>query len=176
MNDARVLQLSQAIQRYFDGEKGEMLAILAGSLAMLILAAGLFIHFRDGFARGFGLAVLAGVLLSSGAATSLLLRDRAHQAVLLEELQAGSAEGVAARESDRIEVVISKYPAYRYASLILGAIALAAAAWISRGWVMGSAVGVLLIAAAQLTIDHYSEARARAYLQQVWHGSSAAQS
>lgn len=51
--------------------------------------------------------------------------------------------------------------------MILGAIALAAAAWISRGWVMGSAVGVLLIAAAQLTIDHYSEARARAYQVQL---------
>nr|WP_320132632.1 hypothetical protein [uncultured Holophaga sp.] len=73
LNDARVLQLSQAIQRYFDGEKGEMLAILAGSLAMLILAAGLFIHFRDGFARGFGLAVLAEGLFGRNGKIDLIV-------------------------------------------------------------------------------------------------------
>jgi hypothetical protein len=104
--------LTAAIGDYFRGERQEMLAILACSTGLLLLAAALHAVGRDGFSRGFGLtALLLAVMLSSTAA-SLLLRDPPHQARLV-------------------------------------------------------AAGVLLLVVAQLTIDHYSEARATRYAGQL---------
>ena len=63
--------------------------------------------------------------------------------------------------------VIAKYPSYRYAALGLGLLAIVAVALTRRGWVVGAAAGVLVLLVAQLAIDHYSEARATRYAEQL---------
>jgi hypothetical protein len=159
--------LTAAIAAYFRGERHEMYAILAGSIGLVLAAAALHAVARDGFSRGFGVAALVLAAVLGATAVSLLRRDSPHQASLEAGMQGTDAPRVAAAEAARMEEVIRKYPYYRWAALGLGLAALAAAAATRRGWIAGAAAGVLLLVVAQLTIDHYSEARARRYAVQL---------
>jgi hypothetical protein len=159
--------LTAAIGDYFRGERQEMLAILACSTGLLLLAAALHAVGRDGFSRGFGLTALLLAVMLSSTAGSLLLRDPPHQARLVAALQGTDARAVLAGEAARMAEVIRKYPYYRNGALALGLLALAGAALSRIGWVAGAAAGVLLLVVAQLTIDHYSEARATRYAGQL---------
>jgi hypothetical protein len=155
--------LTGAIGAYFEGERQEMLAILAFSSGLVLVAGALHLAARDGFSRGFGVAALLLAVILSATAISLLRRDPPHRATLVAGLRGGEARAVVAGEASRMAEVIRRYPRYRLAALGLGAVALAAAASSRRGGVNGAAAGVLLLVLAQLTIDHYSEARAKRY-------------
>jgi hypothetical protein len=155
--------LIAVIAEYFEGERREMFAILGCSLGLVLLAAALNAAARDGFARGFGVGALVIALALSATAATLLVRDPPHQVRLVAGLRGREARAVLSAEADRVAAVIEKYPAYRFAALGLAVVALAAAALTRRGWVNGAAAGLLLLAVAQLTIDHYSEARAARY-------------
>jgi hypothetical protein len=160
-------ELLGAIAAYFEGERQEMYAILAGSMALVLLAGALNLAGKDGFARGFGATALLVALALSATAASLLVRDPPHHAMLVAGVRGPDAAALLAREAARMVDVLSRYPLYRLAALGLGLAALLAAALSRRGWVNGAAAGVLLLAAAQLTIDHYSEARARRYAERL---------
>ena len=168
--------LSAAIADYFRGERQEMLAILAGAGAMTLAAVGLYVAMRDGFARGFAGATLLAAVLLTGTAVLLLHRDprlRADVEAGLRAAHAPAAHAAVAAEAARVAEVIRKYPYYRYGALALAAAALAAAALTRRAWVHGAAAGVLLLVAAQLAIDHYSERRASRYAAQLNAGRQA---
>lgn len=155
--------LTVAITWYFAGERREMFAILGGCVALLVIAGALHAVARDGFSRGFGVTAMLVAAALSWTALALLRRDPPHEARLVESVQGPGAPAAIAAESARMEVVISKYPAYRYAAFAVGLAALLAAAFWRRGWVVGAAAGLLVLVVAQLAIDHYSEARARRY-------------
>jgi len=155
--------LTAAVHGYFAGERLEMYAILAGSLGVVGIAVALFLVARDDFSRGFGAAALLLALLLSATAIALLRRDPPHEAALLATLGGSGARSALDAELRRVVEVIGKYPAYRYAALAIGVAALLAAAFVRRGVVAGLAAGALLLVVAQVTVDHYSEARARRY-------------
>jgi hypothetical protein len=161
------VDLLAAIEDYFRGERHEMFAILAGALGLVIVAAALHAAGRDGFARGFGLTSALVAMLLSATAVSLLRRDPPHQARLVAAVQGAEARAALAVEATRMAEVVARYPHYRHAALGLGLLALAAVAISRRGWVNGAAAGVLVLLVAQLTIDHYSEARATRYAGQL---------
>jgi len=155
--------LTAAVAAYFRGERHEMYAILAGSGGLLLAAAALHAAARDGFSRAFGIASLVVAVALSSTAVSLLRRDPPHQARLVARLAGADARAAVAGEAARMDAVIGKYPIYRYAAVGLALAALLAAAIRRTGGVAGAAAGVLLLAVAQLAIDHYSEARATRY-------------
>jgi hypothetical protein len=156
-----------AIQAYFRGERQEMYAILAFSLLLLLAAGALHLAARDGFSRGLGVVALLVAAILSSTAVSLLLRDPPHAARLLAAVQGPDAGPALAAEATRMAEVIRNYPLYRTAALGLGLLALVAVALVRRGWVAGAAAGVLLLVVAQWTIDHYSEERARRYVERL---------
>jgi membrane-associated PAP2 superfamily phosphatase len=159
--------LPAAIHSYFRGERQEMIAILAGSLLLVLAASGLWLAARDGFSRGFGIAAVVVALALSTTAVSLLLRDPPHEARLAAAVKGPGASAAIAAEADRMAEVVRTYPIYRGAALALGLLALLAVALSRRGWVAGAAAGVLLLVVAQWTIDHYSEERASAYARRL---------
>lgn len=165
------MQLRDAVTAYFAGEQIEMIAILVGALVLLLTAAVLWLWTRDGFAAGFALTAMAAGLLLGGTAATLLVRDGRSGPALA---QAVSAPDVAvpaiAAETARIAVVIGKYPLYRYFAAALLTLALAGLLLTSRGWVHGAAAGLIILAAAQVVIDHYSEQRARRYAERLAAG------
>lgn len=152
-----------AVRDYFRGERHEM-------LAMTILAIGLYVAMRDGFAKGFAGAVLLSTLLLAVTAVSLLRRDPLLQASLEAGVHSAGATQAVSGEADRIAGIVRRYPVYRYGALALGLTALAAVVVSRRGWVQGAAAGVLILVVAQLTIDHYSERRASRYAVQLAAG------
>lgn len=162
-----------AMRDYFRGERHEMLAILVGALALPLLAIGLYVAMRDGFAKGFAGAVLVSALLLAAAAASLLRRDPPLQAALEAGMRSPGATQAVASEADRIAGIVRRYPVYRYGALSLGLTALAAVVVTRRGWVHGAAAGVLILVVAQLIIDHYSERRASHYAVQLAEGLKA---
>ncbi len=169
----RIEDLNVTISSYFRGERHEMFAILACSLILICASGLLYVLARDGFAKGFAVAVLVSALGLSSIAVSLLRRDPPHEVALLASLQGPEAQQALEQESARIAAFVPYYPSYRYAALALALIAGIAVLLIDAGWVKGAAAGVFLLAAAQFTIDHYSERRARDYADKL--GSAAAE-
>lgn len=159
--------VDHAVLTYFDGERREMLSILGASALLATLAVAFFLTARDGFAKGLMITVLASATMLSATAVSLLTRDQ-H---LIRSLTSGRGSDAAAvavqQERNRIIAVIAKYPRYRLAAVAFGLAALAML-WLSRqSWLHGVAAGLLLLVIAQTVIDHYSERRARTYLDQM---------
>lgn len=159
MNDG----IAAAIRDYFAGERHEMWLILAGCACALVLTALHNLSARDAFARGLGLVVVLGVLLLGATAVGLLRRDPGLQSALQASLAGDARTTALAVERARIQVVISKYPSYRYAALGLSLCALIAVALTRRPLVNGLAAGVLLLTVTLLVVDHHSEQRARGY-------------
>jgi hypothetical protein len=156
-----------AVERYFRGERSEMLSILAFSLAAVLVAGALHAVTRDGFSRGFGIATLASALLLSATAASLLRRDPPHQARLVANVRGTDPGASVAAEASRMAEVIRKYPSYRRVALGLAVLALVGVAATRIGWVNGAAAGILVLVVAQTVVDHYSEARAIRYAREL---------
>lgn len=160
-------QIQEAVRLYFQGERGEMYLILAGSAAVLGLAFWLYSAYRGSFTRVFGLSAVFVALLVSATAVSLLFRDKPHEAALLTALNGEAAPTAAQVELQRVQVIISKYPIYRYSCAGLALLGLIAAVIWRTGASGGLAAGLLLMLAAQVLIDHYSEKRANIYAAQL---------
>lgn len=155
------------VEAYFTGDRQEMWLILGGSALLLLLAAWLWLATRTGFAAAFAITVLAGTLLFSATAGSLLLRDRVLSAAVIEGVQSERKMSVIEVEHERIVEVVSKYRYYRYGAAIIGLVCMVALPFSSRGWVHGVVAALLLVVIAQVVIDHYSEHRNRNYLDEL---------
>ena len=160
MTDATLLV--DTSRDYFLGERSEMFAILIGAMLAVALALGTYLRLRDSFAIGFAVTVVVAALLLAGMAASLLQRDGGMLTALTQEAESGAAQVVRERELARISVVINNYPTYHRVAMVLGVLALLLAVFFGAG-ARGVATGLLLLVAAQLVIDHYSESRARLY-------------
>lgn len=160
-------QIQATVLDYFAGERQEMLLILTGLLLLSALALWLWMATRTSFAAAFAITVIATAVLFSGTALSLFVRDQGLSARVVQTM--GTERGTAslAAERERIAVVVSKYPIYRYASGVIAFIALLGLALSARGWVHGLVAGLLLLVVAQVLIDHYSEQRASAYFKRL---------
>lgn len=155
------------IARYFQGERHEMFAIVAGSALLLLLAGAILLLSRDPFAKALFVTVLVSAVLLSGTALSLLPRDARLHAELNTATQSAQAASALTGERVRVEEILSKYQYYRYAAALFGLIALAAVVLSRKGWAHGVAAGLLLLVVAQVIIDHYSEQRARQYHEEL---------
>jgi hypothetical protein len=162
--------LQAAIRDYFRGEHSEMLLILAGSVVLAASATWLWLATRTSFSMAFMAMVLVAAGLLSTTAGSLLVRDKGLEAALTQGLASERREQVRKQELDRIEVVVSKYRYYRYGAAAIGTLGLLGLLLTHRAWVHGVAAGVMVLVAAQVVIDHFSENRARQYLGQLSSG------
>lgn len=141
-----------------------MLLILAGSAVFTSLAAWLWLSSRSDFALAFVVTVLAAAALLSATGASLLVRDKGLSTALRQGIGSPQQASVGSTERERIQGVISKYRYYRYGAAVFAALSLLGLLFSHRGWVHGSAAGLLLLVVAQVLIDHFSEQRARLYL------------
>ncbi len=155
--------VAAAIRAYFAGERAEMWILLAGCAVALALSIAHMLLARDAFARGLGIAVVIGVLILASTAIGLLRRDPGIESPLVAALATERRVDALTAERARIDVVISKYPVYRYAALALSLLALIAVAVTRRPMINGVAAGVLLLTVTLLIVDHHSEQRARGY-------------
>jgi hypothetical protein len=158
------MNVAEVIADYFRGEKSEAaLILLAGALS---LAAALWLWFsvREPFARGLAASLLLTAALGLGVGGGVYFRTDA-QVARLQQLQQSDAAGFAAQEGPRIRQVIKSFGIYRlcYAAAVL--IALLFVFVLGKPLFHGLAVGLLILAALGLTIDHYAEARAVRYLE-----------
>lgn len=161
------LQIQGTVLDYFAGERKEMLLILGCSLLLSALAFWLWMAVRDHFAVAFAITVIATSVLLSGTALSLFVRDKGLSDAIVQAMGTAQQTTSIAAERERIAVVISKYPVYRYAAGIIACIALFGLVFFARDWVHGVSAGLLLLVVAQVLIDHYSEQRASAYFKQL---------
>ncbi len=152
---------------YFEGERREMFAIIAGSVVLTLLVLGFVFVVRDPFSKGLAVTVAITALLLAGTAGSLLARDASLSRDVISAMKPGVVEKAVEAERSRIDAVISKYKYYRYGAAGLGLLALLTLVVSRRGWAHGAAAGLLLLVLAQVLIDHYSERRARQYAEQL---------
>ena len=164
--------LQVAVLEYFAGERREMVSMIAGAVILSAAVLWLYLSARTGFALALLATVLLFATLMSAGAVSLLARDATSSPALVRSLQQENHYSVVTNEAERIHVVISKYKYYRYGAAAIGLLAIAGLLTIQRGWMHGVAAGLLLLAPAQVIIDHFSERRAHIYLQQLNHAVS----
>lgn len=151
--------LRTAIQAYFDGQRRA--AIIGGWISAVIIAAALIAVVKgDAFLRGLGLTIGVTALLIGGSGLSLALRDERGLAVLL----AGAPATIAA-ETERMATVVSNYRYYRAAFLAIGALGLILLGLRFGPLCDGISVGLLILAAIGLTIDHYDRQVATTYFK-----------
>lgn len=159
--------MQQAVSEYFGGEFNEMRFILSGSVLLVGLAAWLWFATRSGFAMAFGTTVLVAAGLFSATAVSLMVRDKDLSSSLHQVASTSHGSEAVTQEFQRIETVVSKYRYYRYGAAGLAALSVIGLLLTHRGWANGIAAGLLLVVAAQVVIDHFSEQRARQYLSRL---------
>ena len=167
MNPDALSELAPSVLDYFRGERHETLLILGTSAIMAIAVVAFFQFSRDGFAKGLMITVLACAVLLSATAISLLIRDTKLSQSIASGLSTRSASTIVQQEQSRVFAVIDKYPRYRWAAGVFGLAALSILALSRQPWSHGVAAGLLLLVVAQVIIDHYSERRARAYLDEI---------
>ena len=98
-----------AMAQYFDGERREMYAIVAGSLVCVGLALCLLLVARDGFAKGLMVMVVISAGLLSATAGSLLVRDAALRTELQLHFRSETAPQAVDGERKRLAVIIANY-------------------------------------------------------------------
>lgn len=156
-----------AINEYFRGEHYESALIVCGSLIFIGLAIALYLIQRDDFARAFGIVTLLGAIVFMVAGGWLLIRDPPHQAKLIADTQTAQANEAINAESNRIADIFKVYPRLKYTVFTLSLLSLAAIFFTKNGTVNGIAASILIIAATQFIVDHYSEKRARVYFNEI---------
>jgi hypothetical protein len=160
------MDVEAILRTYFAGEKSEALWILLAGMASLLAAAWLWFAVRQPFARGLATSLLEVAALGLGVGGSVYFRtDR--QLAELAELQRADSPRFAAEEGPRIRQVVRSFGSYRFGYAIAVLIALACVFALGSAYGHGLAVGLLVLAALGLTIDHYAEARALAYVQRL---------
>jgi hypothetical protein len=152
------------MQQYFAGERSEMTIILCGCALALLTVLTLYFVQRDGFSKGLLLTVALGTLIFGSASITILKRDPPKLQGLVAHAESGASELAAQSEAQRISTVISSYKYYRLAAASFTVVAVLLSLLIRVGFWNGVATGLIIMAAAQMTIDHYSEIRAHRYL------------
>jgi len=150
--------LQAAIHAYFDGQRRA--AIVGGAASLLIIALALVaILYGGAFQRGLGVTVGITALLIGGSGASLAVRDDRGLATLLE----CQPETIVA-ETARMTTVVRNYRYYRAAFALIGAVGVVMLIVRFAPLVDGIAVGLLLLAALGLAIDHFDRKAATTYL------------
>jgi cation transport ATPase len=167
------MNLESVIRTYFAGEKSEAALIALAGLVALVMALWLWFSIRDPFARGLAAALLLTAALGLGVGGGVYSRTDA-QVRQLVELQRADPGRFAAEEGPRIRQVVRSFRLYRAGYAIAIVLALVFVFLPGRPLFHGLAVGLLILAALGLTIDHYAEARAAGYVRALESGGAIA--
>jgi cation transport ATPase len=167
------MNVESVIRTYFAGEKSEAALIALAGLVALVAAFWLWFAIREPFARGLAAALLLTALLGLGVGGGVYARTDA-QVRQLVELQRADPGRFAAEEGPRIRQVVRSFGGYRIGYAIAIVLALGFVFVPGKPLFHGLAVGLLVLAALGLTIDHYAEARAAGYLRGLESGGALA--
>jgi hypothetical protein len=156
------MNAEQILQEYFAGEKAEAFWILVAGCTSLVAALLLWFWGREPFARGLALGLLLVAGLGVTVGSTVYFRSDAQSQQLIELHRADPAR-FAAEEGPRIRQVVTSFGYYRigYAIAVLAALALVFL--LDKPFQHGLAVGLLVLAAAGLTVDFHAERRAVDY-------------
>ena len=157
------------IAAYFEAERfGALLFLLAGALAI-----ALALMLRRGNLRGMALPLIAVALVQLGVGFTVWQRSTAQAAASMQQWHETPA-AFQRVESARMRTVIADLQRYR--SLELGLLALGMVMVVllrNRAFWFAFGLGLVLQAALLLTMDHFAQARARAYFEALQHRSTA---
>jgi glucan phosphoethanolaminetransferase (alkaline phosphatase superfamily) len=150
--------LQNAIRSYFDGQRFG--AIVGGIIALLILAfAGMTFLRGDGFLKGLALILALFAITAGGSGVSLTIRDSKNIGVLMQ-----ASPNVIQHETERMEKVVDSYRFYRVAFIGVAIAAIVILISIRSPFWQGFAVGLLILAALGVGIDHFDRQHAVTYL------------
>ena len=161
-------QAKLAIESYFISEAAEMYCILGGGALLALCSSVLWFKFSDPFSMSLSIVMIVLALLLAATGISLLVRDRQNYQTLMELIVTGDAEATEQAldvERLRMQKVADNYQNLRnmFAALALtGGLLIA---FTHHHISHAIAIGLLIFAMTGLVIDHYSEVRARTYLQ-----------
>ena len=160
------MELIDYTNKWVSGEIMEDLAMVAGGVICLLLALAAWRWGTSESARAIILPLTVVAVILIGLGGSLAYSNHTRQKQFVEQYQESPEkflEGEKARVADFMKI----YPQTIIVSAVMMVIAICVFAFCDKPWLRASALALILVALAALTIDFFSKERGVIYQQEL---------
>ena len=160
------MELIDYTNKWLTGEIYEDLAILVTGVFLLVMAAVAWRFGSSVSARAIIVPLLVAAVLFIGGGAALAANN-SHRRVQFEQEYKESPQKFLISEKARVEAFMKIYPQTIIYSAVMMIIAVCVFAFCARPWLRASALVLILVALAALTIDFFSKERGVIYQQEL---------
>ena len=161
-----VMELIDYTNKWLTGEIYEDLAILVTGIVMLVLVVAAWRFGSSVSARAVIVPLLVATALFIGGGAALAANN-SHRRVQFEQEYKESPQKFLESEKARVDAFMKIYPQTIIYSAVMMIIAVCVFAFCTAPWLRASALVLILVALAALTIDFFSKERGEAYQQEL---------
>ena len=160
------MELIDYTNKWLTGEIHEDLAMVAGGVLLLVLAILAWRFGTSESARAIIIPLLVMAVIFIGGGTALAYNNHTRKAQFAQQYQE-SPEKFLNSEKARVDEFMKIYPQTIMVSSVMMVIAICLFAFCTRPWLRASALMLILVAFAALTIDYFSKERGVIYQQEL---------
>ena len=166
MNYQTIMELIDYTNKWVTGEILEDFAMIVGGVFCLTLALVAWRWGSSESARAIILPLTVVAVILIGLGGSLAYSNHTRQKQFVEQYQE-SPQKFLESEKDRVADFMKIYPQTIIVSVVMMVIAVCVFAFCDKLWLRASALALILIALAALTIDFFSKERGVIYQQEL---------
>lgn len=156
------MELMNAVQTYFRGERAIGLALVPIGLALIAFAFYVWRTEGGAFMAALSIPLLVVGLAGAGGGVALVVRTDA-QVAALERMHAEAPSRLVELEAPRMAKVNANWIRLKIAWTALALVALALLMLVKRDWSTGLGLALLFVSTLAFTVDVFAERRARIY-------------
>ena len=165
-NKRKTMELIDYTNKWVTGEIHEGWAMVAGGVLLLVFA---FLAWRLGSsesARAIIIPLIVAAAIVIGTGTSMVVSNR-NRIKQFEEQYQESPQKFLESEKARVDKFMKIYPQTIIVAAVMMAISICVFAFCAKPWLRASALTLILVALAALTIDYFSKERGVTYQQEL---------
>ena len=160
------MELIDYTNKWLIGEIHEDLAMVIGGVLLLVLAILAWRFGTSESARAIFLPLLVAAVIFIGGGAALTINNHQRGEKFLEQYQE-SPQNFLDSEKARVADFMKIYPQTIIVASVLMVIAICLFAFCTRPWLRATALVLILVAFAALTIDYFSKERGIIYQQEL---------
>jgi len=160
------MELIDYTNKWLTGEIMEDFSMVAGGVICLLLALVAWRFGTSESARAIILPLTVVAVIFIGGGTALAYNNHQRQKQFMEQYQE-SPQKFLKSEKARVDDFMKIYPQTIIVSAVMMAVAICIFAFCTTPWLRASALALILVALAALTIDYFSKERGVIYQQEL---------
>ena len=161
-----IMELIDYTNKWLTGEIHEDLAMVAGGVLLLVLAILAWRFGTSESARAIILPLTVVAVIFIGGGTALAYNNHTRKVQFAQQYQE-SPQKFLESEKSRVADFMKIYPQTIMVASVMMVIAICLFAFCTRPWLRASALMLILVAFAALTIDYFSKERGIIYQQEL---------